>query len=249
MGCSDSRSPLAPEEAAISEQESALGFSALRVDFICTTVTKYSRNDHITDFQLMRILKRLFPAKDELEEFKTRYFDRNVLRTYEKDYSRMKILGLGVLLGIGSNQEKVTELFYLLDSDCSQRVSKDQVRSAVTLLADLSVNYGPLLVLQPSPRLTAYHRELVRKTDTVTAAVVDYVVESATHLTLNGLIEKFNSKAISRFLSPQGIRSVLKEFSLRLETDNIKRKIRSPPSLASTVRTGNRVVAQAGSYE
>lgn len=248
MGCGDSKTPLTAEEAAITAQECALGLTMLPVAFVCTTVSKYSRNDLISDSQLMRILRRLFPEKEELEDFKRRYFDRNVLKAGLQEFARAKILSLCVLLSLGSNEDKVTELFYLLDVACEHKVSREQVQTSVATLVQLSVNYGPLLVSDPSPKLAAYRLELERKADSVSAAVVGYIMGALESMSLSQLVVKFNSGTLSRFLSPQGIRRILKEFSIALEPE-VKSTKRVSPALPSALRASNRLVAQAGSFE
>jgi len=248
MGCGDSKTQVTAEEAAITAQESALGLTLLPVAFVCTTVSKYSRNQVISDSQLLRILRRLFPEKEELEDFKRRYFDKNVLKSGPQEFARAKLLSLGVLLSLGSNEDKVTELFYLLDVECMHRVNREQVQTSVATLVELSLGYGPQLISDPTPRLAAYRLELERKAESVTAAVVGYVLGSAQNLSLRELVVKFNSGTLSRFLSPQGIRKILKEFSFALQPE-VKKTKQPSPALASTIRATNRVVAQAGNYE
>ena len=210
MGCGDSRGVLTAEESSICSAEHKLHLQDLPVSQVCSTIKQFSGPELISDSQLLRICQRLVPDLDDPRAYRQRYFGQSFFHANPHGFSRVKILILGVLLAAGSNEEKVQELFYAVNPECAQRLEAQQVSMMVQGLVSISVIYCPLLVKDVSPALAEYKRILEHKATLVTEYAVQYLDGS---WSLSSLISKFNSKELSHFLSPSGIRRTLMDFS------------------------------------
>ena len=213
MGCGDSRLPLTPEELLIHTEENKLRLSSLDVAFVCTTIKKYSLNDIITDSQLLRILQRLVPDVDDHQAYKQRFFGETFFHATPRGYSCTKLSILGLLLSYGTNPEKSSELFDLLNTACAPGLSRDKVDLMVKAMVSISVVYCPLLAKSSSPVLADYKKALEAKAGSVTEAVISFVMGRSHEITKAGMTEKFMSKTLGRFLSTGGVRRTVIDFT------------------------------------
>ena len=211
MGCGDSRGLLTAEEAVICSAEKKLKLKSLAVAEVCSTIKRFSGQEVISESQLLRICQRLVPDLDDYHVYKHRFFGQSFFHADPHGFSRVKVSILGLLLSKGTNEDKSRELFYIINPECTPRLDQKQVESLVQGLVSVSVIYCPLLVKEVSPGLAEYKRMLERKAALVTEHAVDYLEGGCT---LPGLIERFNSKELSRFLTPSGIRRTLIEFTV-----------------------------------
>lgn len=211
MGCGDSRGLLTAEEAVICSAEKKLKLKGLAVAQVCSTIKRFSGPEVISESQLLRICQRLIPDLDDYHAYKHRFFGQSFFHADPHGFSRVKVSIMGLLLSEGTNEEKVRELFYIINPECAQRLDEKQVETMVQGLVSVSVIYCPLLVKEVSPGLAEYKRMLERKATLVTEHAVEYLEGSRSLL---ALIERFNSKELSRFLTPSGIRRTLIEFTV-----------------------------------
>lgn len=214
MGCGDSRGLLTAEEAVICSAEKKLKLKHLPVEQVCSTIKRFSGPETISESQLLRICQRLVPDVDDYHAYKHRFFGQSFFHADPSGFSRVKVSILGVLLAEGTNEEKAKELFYIINPECRPRLEPKQVETMVQSLVSISVIYCPLLVKEVSPALAEYKRMLERKATLVTEHAVEYLEGSCT---LPGLIERFNSKELSHFLTASGIRRTLIEFTVNGE--------------------------------
>lgn len=127
----DSDSKLPPEEAQILAWENEIGFSHIKTRELTDHLLSSCRREIIPESDFLKILTQL-NLPQTLETYK---------RFKEKSgYSLLKLSFSGILLGIGSNEEKLYSLFSLIDINGTCYLSKHDLINAISALVNTSIS-------------------------------------------------------------------------------------------------------------
>ena len=147
MGCSESRSNLTPEEAAIVKGESIINIKRVVVEQAYLVMKRYGSSGTMTRSQLKeaaRLLKVDMSGFRDPKSKVSRYFSGfKVAEAYSHEW----MMVLALMLGAGSNREKATAFFNHMDKDFERTITpqkyglllKNMIKVGLTLNSTLGV--------------------------------------------------------------------------------------------------------------
>lgn len=127
----DSDPKLTPEEIEILAWENEIGFTKIKTRDLTDHLLSASRREIIPENDFIKILTQLnLPSNlDTYKRFKEK-----------SGYSLIKISFSGILLGSGSNEEKLYSLFSLIDINGTCYLSKHDLINAISALVNTSLS-------------------------------------------------------------------------------------------------------------
>lgn len=145
MGCCNARKfhQNKFEEDFFYSFEQNLGFKDRNVNEIFTSFSKYSKNLHLTYFQVSQIYESLsLPFQEYIEFFDQ--FDRNRSSTLsEKKFSYLQLQSLNILLSKGEPKKKLQYLFDMYDTGSLKVISHMKVQQLLENLLKVALDYIP----------------------------------------------------------------------------------------------------------
>jgi len=127
----DSDPSFCPEEIEIQAWENEIGFGKIKTRELTDHLLSNCRREVIEESEFLRILTQLQLPSD-IGKYK-RFKEKN-------GYSLIKISFSGILLGSGSNEEKLYSLFSLLDINGTSYLTKHDLINAISALVSISLS-------------------------------------------------------------------------------------------------------------
>jgi hypothetical protein len=153
MGCCESRKAIDCkfEESLFTPFERKIGLNKYRVSDIDILFSKYSKNSHMSYFQVINIFEELsLPFQDFFDFFDQ--FDRNRSRIItEKKFSFLQLQSLNVLLCKGELKNKLQFLFSLYDNQQIRVLNRVKIEEMLENLFKVALDYVPNYFLMKSP--------------------------------------------------------------------------------------------------
>ena len=217
MGCSESRSNLTPEEAAIDKGEQIINLKRIMVQQGYLVMKRYGSKGSMTRSQLKeaaRLLKVDMTGFRDPKSKVSRFFSGfKVSDTYSHEW----MMVLALLLGAGSISEKANAFFSHMDKDFSGTITQQKyglllrsmIKVGLTLNAILGVGVEEegFLTLD---RIKAYTKNIEQIEQKAITSFKSKVFGSNDSITLEAFVSAHeNQKALSQSLSASGLRQCL----------------------------------------
>jgi hypothetical protein len=188
------------DEDDIDFHEQDLGFSFNYCENIDFVIRKYSAEDLIKVTQWYSIVKTLhlkFPKfdKSHFAEFYRAYSQGDSLR-------RKDVLVTGLMLGDGTDAEKASLLFEVVDVESRLVVAKEKVQELLITILHVSLHCLPLLAGTPSPYLLSLQRVESR----AVSKLLEQILGSQGEISKETFIKNILESEAKRVLRPTGAR-------------------------------------------
>jgi hypothetical protein len=136
MGCRNSRAGT-EENTLVTACESKLGFSGHSPAELEAAFYKAKLSGSLTDDRLKKLMKALCQT-DSIDQLKA-------AKTESGEYDWQKLLTLGLLLSLGTEQEKGEAIWDLYDPSAQEEMDKPQVEFFFTQMIDSALDFIPSL--------------------------------------------------------------------------------------------------------
>ncbi|OMJ87860.1 hypothetical protein SteCoe_10346 [Stentor coeruleus] len=215
MGCFTSRNDITPEETAVMDFESLLGYSDLSPSHLDKIHRKYSYNGKISENQWKDICDtlKLAPSKIEASQHINNYYDK--YRSGENAFALNELLVLGILLSKGKPGEKAKLLFEVYDEKGLGELDLSQIHDLLSVMVKIAIELNPQVVVKDGVNgvsiqdLTKYFEKLNKGKGVAIGMAEMEILNKNGSVKSTEFVKMLNGK-MSYFVSPHGIRKYVK---------------------------------------
>ena len=237
MGCCESRKSIDCkfEESLFSPFETKIGLSKYKVSDTYLLFGKYSKNSHMSYFQVIRIFEELcLPFKDFFDFYDQ--FDRNRSRIItEKKFSYLQLQSLNILYCKGELKSKFQYLFNLYDVQSIRVLSRVKIEEMLENIFKVALDYIPTYFIIKSPDnedLQRYKKTIKIGNDALLERLSRKILRKKHLIGLEEFMTNVSKSFGRNFLNPQYLRS--KAFYLGVNGKEVKIKAKRKPRNETT---------------
>ncbi|OMJ77506.1 hypothetical protein SteCoe_22903 [Stentor coeruleus] len=208
MGCCElSRANRNDPEDVISNLELNLNFFKFQSRDIDRLTHRFCTNFIISKVQFSTICKELKLESNTLTyEFLEIFYDPSY-----NGYKAILLSTLGILLGSGTQNNKLTLLFKNYDIDASNILEREEIRKMCEDVTNISFQYIVSFASKKSaeeiqPMIKDYKNQLMSIKNTMVHYFTNIITQDKQQVLLEDFINAFNKPELGTFLNPHNLR-------------------------------------------
>ena len=210
MGCSESRELQNFNFQNLEQVEESLGFSKIPSETLENTFYKYSKDNKLTSGQLARALESLNLKNQTLSKFFDLFRNKAALKHELEFYDVQKLATFGILIGSGSEEQKIKLLFRNYDFQTKKYLSvadvKILVEDILEVFIEIVTKYGKSLI--NTQAFEDYSKSLVKAFNISHEFFLELILLDETKVTEEEFCNCFLRVEMKCLLKPQKLRSV-----------------------------------------
>ena len=217
MGCYESRIGMTEEEFCIIINQRFLGYAHHTARQIEFCFKRFSRNGRLNSTQFSEACKHL-----QINVAGLSTPDSSIAKVYAKlksgeDYLCQKLVAMGLLLGTGELEDKVTLLFEHCDDDFTGKIQAATFRSLLNDIISVSIEALPLCSVGKGENMcsqdemTTYVTTLSKAKNSASDAIMKKLFGTAQEVTKEEFINAAKTGEAVSLLSSHGVRKFLVE--------------------------------------